>query len=61
MQYAAKGSIVIRCPSDMRDELKQIAARQGETVSTVVRQLITSAVNRSKNGEPILCGFEARG
>ena len=39
MQCATKGSIVVRCPSDMRDELKEIAARQGETVSTVVSSM----------------------
>jgi len=60
-QFSSKGIIAVRCPAHVRDELKVVAARQGEAVSIVVRQLITSAVNRSKNGERILCGFEARG
>lgn len=60
MQYTSRGSIVVRCPVDMRDQLKEIAEREGETVSTVVRRLIVSAVNRAKSGETMLCGFEAR-
>ena len=61
MQYNShRGSIVVRCPNDMRDQLKEIAGREGETVSTVVRRLIVSAVNRARSGETILSGFEAR-
>jgi predicted DNA-binding protein len=51
---------MVRCPLDMRDQLREIAEREGETVSTVVRRLIAGAVNRAKAGEPILSGFEAR-
>jgi hypothetical protein len=61
MQYNShRGSIVVRCPNDMRDQLKEIAGREGETVSTVVRRLIVSAVNRAERGERVLAGFEAR-
>jgi predicted DNA-binding protein len=61
MQYNShRGSIVVRCPKDMRDQLKEIAGREGETVSTVVRRLIVSAVNRAERGERVLAGFEAR-
>jgi hypothetical protein len=45
---------MIRCPVDMRDQLKEIAAREGETVSTVVRRLIASAVTRARRGQPAL-------
>ena len=55
-----RGSIVVRCPVDMRDQLKEIAEREGETVSTVVRRLIAGAVNRAKNGQAVLSGFEVR-
>jgi len=49
MQYNShRGPIVVRCPNDMRDQLKEIAGREGETVSTVVRRLIVSAVNRAE-------------
>jgi hypothetical protein len=44
----------------MRDQLKEIAGREGETVSTVVRRLIVSAVTRAERGERVLAGFEAR-
>jgi predicted DNA-binding protein len=62
MQHTSRprGSIMVRCPLDMRDQLREIAEREGETVSTVVRRLIAGAVNRAKAGEPILSGFEAR-
>jgi hypothetical protein len=61
MQYGtSRSSIVVRCPNAMRDQLKEIAGREGETVSTVVRRLIVSVVNRAKNGETLLCGSEAR-
>jgi hypothetical protein len=62
MQYTARprGSIVVRCPVDMRDQLREIAEREGETVSTVVRLLIAGAVNRARAGQSVLSGFEVR-
>jgi hypothetical protein len=44
---------------DMRDQLKEIADREGETISTVVRRLIAGAVSRARRGQPALPGTEA--
>jgi hypothetical protein len=38
---------------------QEIADREGETVSTVVRRLIAGAVIRAKRGQPALPGIEA--
>lgn len=49
---------MVRCPAEMRDQLRYLAEREGESVSTVVRRLIASAVNRAKPGHSILSGTE---
>lgn len=51
---------MVRCPAEMRDQLKDLAEREGESVSTVVRRLIVSAVNRAKADHSVLSGIERR-
>ena len=55
MQYAdtPRVNVIVQIPASMRDGLRMIAGEEGETVSVIVRRLITGAVrDKRPSGSP---------
>ena len=51
--------LVARCPPEQHEAFLRLADATGESAGTIIRSLMTEALDRARRGEPIVRGLTA--